>query len=120
MKRSNSYQATYLCNANYRYMISNNKLLHPIATITADEITYAGTANYMSNINYYLNKNTSFWTMSPNHWNTSGIVSAKIVSRNIVDNSHVTVYSGVRPVINLVQTTTVTGEGTSTSPWLVQ
>lgn len=118
-------QPSFICNADYKYTISNSKLSHPIATTSADEVTYAGALNDTTNMNYYLNNVTTinyyWWTMTPRLWNSSlGLHAYPVRTKGGLGNTLVNTNIGVRPVINLVSTTTVTGEGTSTSPWVVQ
>lgn len=94
-----------------------------IGMITADETSYAGSVYNTNNTTFYLNNNTSFWTMSP--FNIFGgyavefiINSGGALAYNSVYNSG-TMAMG-RPVIELKYGVTVLGSGTDVDPWVIQ
>ena len=99
----------------------NHKLTYPVGLITADEVVLAGGFGGSSNNSYYLHTGQSYWTMSPSHFYSSGNASVFFVysnggfGYNGVSNAY-----GVRPVINLKADITITGEGTSTDPYIVE
>ena len=49
--------------------LGNSKLKYPTATLTLDEVAYAGGTFGKSNKNYFLANNDSFWTMTPAYYN---------------------------------------------------
>ena len=99
----------------------------PIATITADEVAYAGGYYSATNTSYYIYQNassgaTGWWTLSPYDYGTKSRVwevggssnSGKLYS-GYVSNAY-----GVRPVLSLkscVQWSS--GSGTASSPYQV-
>ena len=91
-----------------------------VGLLTYDEVVYAGGYYNQSNSNYYLNNPAIYWwTMSPagfsgsnsNVWfvHTSGYLSS--------DNVYTTYR--LRAVLNLNADTLVTGDGTSSDPFVV-
>ena len=107
-----------------------SKITSKVGLITADELAYAGYAYNISNTTTYLQENATdtdayWWSLSPGDfggchgllcfigvWSVYG--RDGIFSRGIVHNA---VY--VRPSISLKSTTNVTGEGTSSSPFII-
>ena len=100
-----------------------SKINSKVGLITADELAFAGYAYNISNTTTYLQENatdTYWWSLSPYRFD-GGIAYVWGVGggdggfgRNIVDNT-----SGVRPSISLKSTTNVTGEGTSSTPYII-
>ena len=91
--------------------------------ITADELAYAGYASAMRNTTTYLQENatdTYWWSLSPGYfngvhasvWNVRG-------SSGGLGNDYVNGTNGVRPSISLKSTTNVTGEGSSSTPYII-
>ena len=100
-----------------------SKINSKVGLITADELALAGYAYNISNTTTYLQENatdTYWWSLSPNYfngfnadvWNVNG-------SYGSFGNSYVNYAVGVRPSISLKSTTSVTGEGTSSSPYII-
>ena len=100
-----------------------SKIISKVGLITADELAYAGYASGTENTTTYLQENATsdwWWSLSPRNftgsnagvWVVGG--SSGYFGNNIVDNS-----DGVRPSISLKSTTNVTGEGTSSSPFII-
>ena len=100
-----------------------SKINSKVGLITADELAYAGYAYAQNNITTYLQENatdTYWWSLSPSYfngdnanvWNVSG--SSGYFGSDGVDYTY-----GVRPSISLKSTTNVTGEGTSSSPFII-
>ena len=91
----------------------NKALTNPIGLITADEVWYAGGISYTSNSTYYLHANYQYWTMSPEYFNGSYAYDYFMYQYGdltpIVSTSS---NRGVRPVINLKSTVTLS----STNP----
>ena len=100
-----------------------SKINSKVGLITADELAYAGYAYNLQNTTTYLQENatdTYWWSLSPRNfdgfsasvWYVSGSFG------NFVGND-VGITNGVRPSISLKSTTNVTGEGTSSSPYII-
>ncbi len=100
-----------------------SKITSRVGLITADELAYAGYAARLYNRTTYLQENatdTYWWSLSPSYyygsrayvWVVGG--SAGVFDYNGVNNT-----SAVRPSISLKSTTNVTGEGTSSSPFII-
>ena len=100
-----------------------SKINSKVGLITADELAYAGYAIGTGNTTTYLQENatdTYWWSLSPNYfdgyrayvWNVIG-------SYGNFGNYNVGNSGGVRPSISLKSTTNVTGEGTSSTPYII-
>ena len=100
-----------------------SKINSKVGLITADELALAGYAYNISNTTTYLQENatdTYWWSLSPDGfggvnagvWGVSG-------SYGGFDNYIVNDACGVRPSISLKSTTNVTGEGTSSTPYII-
>ena len=100
-----------------------SKINSKVGLITADELAYAGYAYNISNTTTYLQENatdTYWWSLSPNAfngdranvWGVSGCYG--YFDGNRVGNTY-----GVRPSISLKSTTNITGEGTSSTPFII-
>ena len=100
-----------------------SKITSKIGLITADELAYAGYARGLQNTTTYLQENatdTYWWSLSPNSFNGSraNVWNVNGSSGNLSFNS-VNYTDGVRPSISLKSTTNATGEGTSSSPFII-
>ena len=100
-----------------------SKINSKVGLITADELAFAGYAYKLQNSTTYLQENatdTFWWSLSPfgfngdhaNVWCVSG-------SSGGFYNGSVYIAGGLRPSISLKSTTNVTGEGTSSSPYII-
>ena len=100
-----------------------SKITLKVGLITADELAFAGYAYDINNQITYLQENatdTYWWSLSPSDfggdsafvWRVGG--STGYFGSNIVDDTN-----GVRPSISLKSTTNVTGEGTSSTPYII-
>ena len=101
-----------------------SKINLKVGLITADELAYAGYAAYLQNSATYLQENatdTYWWSLSPNGFGgvSAGVWGVDGSNGNFV-NGYVDSTSGVRPLISLKSTTNVTGDGTSSSPFVVK
>ena len=100
----------------------NGNLTYKIGLLTADEIAFAGSIAYTYNRSTYLQENTGttwWWSLSPSYFNGSfafvwGVCSG-FLGYNVVDHNY-----GLRPVISLISSTNVTGDGTSENPYVVE
>ena len=100
-----------------------SKINSKVGLITADELAFAGYAYNIGNTTTYLQENatdTYWWSLSPSNfsggsasvWSVGGSYGG--FGSNGVDSA-----SGVRPLISLKSTTNVTGEGTSSAPYII-
>ena len=100
-----------------------SKINSKVGLITADELALAGYAYNISNTTTYLQENatdTYWWSLSPNSFNGDGAyVWGVFGSIGYFGYSYVGSTGGVRPSISLKSTTNVTGEGTSSSPYII-
>ena len=100
-----------------------SKINSKVGLITADELALAGYAYAQNNKTTYLQENATdswWWSLSPGGfdgglarvWSVDG--SSGYFVRDYVGNTY-----GVRPSISLKSTTNVTGEGTSSTPYII-
>ncbi len=100
-----------------------SKITSNVGLITVDELALAGYAKGLQNTTTYLQENatdTYWWSLSP--FGFSGdraYVWFVFGSRGFLDYYIVSNASGVRPSISLKSTTNVTGEGTSSTPYII-
>ena len=108
-----------------------SKITSKVGLITADELAYAGYAYRLKNSTTYLQENATdnwWWSLSPvffssnvDVWDAGGsaVVWGVNDSRGSFGFVGVGNAVGVRPSISLKSTTNVTGEGTSSSPFII-
>ena len=100
----------------------NGNLTYKIGLLTADEIAFAGSIAYTYNRSTYLQENTGttwWWSLSPSYFVGSYAYVWYVVSGNL-RNDNVDRGNGLRPVISLISSTNVTGDGTSENPYVVE
>ena len=100
----------------------NGDLTYKIGLLTADEIAFAGSIAYTYNRSTYLQENTGttwWWSLSPFSFGGSGARVWGVASGHL-DYGSVYNYRGLRPVISLISSTNVTGDGTSENPYVVE
>ena len=101
-----------------------SKITSKVGLITADELAYAGYAFGLQNTTTYLQENaTNNWwcSLSPGYFNGIGAGVWRVTGGNGGFGSDaVSNISGVRPSISLKPSTNVTGDGTSSSPFVVK
>ena len=100
----------------------NGDLTYKIGLLTADEIAFAGSIAYTYNRSTYLQENTGttwWWSLSPSYFGGS-YADVWGVYSGYLNYSGVNGYSGLRPVISLISSTNVTGDGTSENPYVVE
>ena len=100
-----------------------SKITSKVGLITADELALAGYAYGKNNTTTYLQENATYtywWSLSPGDFN-GGYARVWGVdgSSGGFGNGFVNITGGVRPSISLKSTTSVTGEGTSSSPFII-
>ena len=100
-----------------------SKITSKVGLITADELAYAGYAIGTGNTTTYLQENatdTNWWSLSPSaFFGGNAYVWYVLGSIGNFDNGGVNYTRGVRPSISLKSTTNVTGEGSSSSPYII-
>ena len=100
----------------------NGNLTYKIGLLTADEIAFAGSIAYTYNRSTYLQENTGttwWWSLSPVDFVGGGAGVWRVGSGYLGDD-YVYGYNGLRPVISLISSTNVTGDGTSENPYVVE
>lgn len=105
----------------------SNELKYPVALITADEASFAGSGSATAtngsayNANSYLRSGSNFWLLSPDYRASNGSARGfTLYSNGHLDYDYVYDGRGVRPAISLTSgTSAVDGTGTATSPWIV-
>ena len=100
----------------------NGDLTYKIGLLTADEIAFAGSIAYTYNRSTYLQENTGttwWWSLSPVSFSGSYAFVWNVYSGYLSDY-YVSFYNGLRPVISLISSTNVTGDGTSENPYVVE
>ena len=98
----------------------NKKLTYPVGLITVDEVVLAGGFGGKSNSSYYLYTGQQYWTMSPYYFGYGYAYVFYVTSAGDLRWGSVYYSDGVRPVINLNADVSFTGEGTTSSPYVVQ
>ena len=98
----------------------NYALDYPIGLITSDEVVLAGGFGGSSNSSYYLYTNQYYWTMSPCNFHDGIAYVFAVDSTSALFGHGVSGTHGIRPVINLDASVTLTGSGTSTDPYTVE
>ena len=100
-----------------------SKINSKVGLITADELAFAGYAFNIGNTTTYLQENatdTYWWSLSPYDFLGDGARVWDVGGSNGgFYSSYVSNAFGVRPSISLKSTTNVTGEGTSSSPFII-
>ena len=100
----------------------NGNLTYKIGLLTADEISFAGSIAYTYNRSTYLQENTGtnwWWSLSPNIFDGNYAYVWGVRSGGLRDFG-VRSGDGLRPVISLISSTNVTGDGTSENPYVVE
>ena len=96
-----------------------SKITSKIGLITADEIAFAGSIFGNYNRSTYLQENTGttrWWSLSPVDFHGSNARVWRVHSGGL-DSLDVNNNVGLRPVISLISSTSVTGDGTSENPY---
>ena len=101
-----------------------SKINSKVGLITADELAFAGHVYKQINLTTYLDENatdTYWWSLSPSAFNGSNASVWHVNgSSGRLYNGYVDGAGGLRPSISLKSATNVTGEGTSSSPFVVK
>ena len=99
-----------------------SKITSKVGLITADEIAFSGLIFGNYNHSTYLQENTGtnwWWSLSPYYFNGNNAYVWFVFSGRLNGNS-VNADYGVRPVISLISSTNVTGDGTRENPFIVE
>ena len=100
-----------------------SKINSKVGLITADELAFAGYAYAQNNTTTYLQENatdTYWWSLSPYYFDGSSAYVWFVDGSNGNFDYNIVGYTyGVRPSISLKSTTNVTGEGSSSSPYII-
>ena len=99
-----------------------SKITSKVGLITADEIAFAGSIFGNYNRSTYLQENTEtnwWWSLSPYRFDGS-YAFVWCVDSGYLNNGNVDNDGGLRPVISLISSTNVTGDGTSENPFIVE
>ena len=117
---------TNKCNGTILNQYNDNTDMY-VATITADEIVYAGGKASSSNYGYYLLNdyqriNSNYcWSLSLNNWNGSNSSSFYVYSFGSLYGNAVSSDFGSRPAVSLKSSTSLSGgEGTQQNPYIVK
>ena len=100
----------------------NGNLTYKIGLLTADEIAFAGFIYNTYNRSTYLQENagTSWWSLSPFKFDGSGVAVWNVGSGRLAYGDVNGSTGGLRPVISLISSTTISGgSGTSEDPYVV-
>ncbi len=93
----------------------NKALTYPIGLMSTAEFVYTSKAG---STYFSTTAAEAYWTMTPNKFDTSPYVTVIYMGSTSFVNVNNTTFS-VLPVINLKETVTVSGSGTSTDPYVV-
>ena len=101
-----------------------SKIASKVGLITADELAFAGYTVNSQNTTVYLQENATdyyWWSLSPDGFSDGLAYVWFVFGSNgyLHVNSRVSFTYGLRPSISLKSTTNVTGEGTSSSPFII-
>lgn len=90
-----------------------------IGLLTADEIAIAGGVYGTNNYNYYLYNGETFFTMTgADYYNYTANLFI-VTNTGALSTAPTTNLYGIRPVINIASTTTVSGAGTIDNPYTI-
>lgn len=105
----------------------NGQLSSPVALITADEASFAGSGSATAangsayNANSYLRTGSAFWTMTPYNRVSQVAYGFRLGTNGALASSSVVTTNGVRPVISLKENVTIAGgTGVATNPWVIR
>ena len=126
-RNRSTYKPSVTCqNKNDAFTVSdttkgNGKLTYPVALLTADELTMAGSGSPGYSTSSYLYTNQYWWSLSPfsfggNYANEFGLYSGGYLGTRNVNDSR-----GVRPAVSLAPGTSFTsGDGSGENPYKVE
>ena len=107
----------------------NKQLANPVALLTADELSFAGSGNKVASrgsayhYSSYLRSGSPFWTLSPEGRYYYGYaLGLAMAVGGYINDTTVTINNpfGVRPAISLSPGATAnSGSGTAVDPWVI-
>ena len=100
----------------------NGNLDYPIALLTADELTMAGSGRNGYSTSSFLYNGKDWWTLSPcyDSSNATAVVFRSAFS-GVLGNNGVKVFHGVRPAVSLAPGTDfASGDGSADNPYKVE
>ena len=98
-----------------------SKITSKVGLITADELALAGCTYAKKNTTTYLQENatdTPWWSLSPDYFTGSDAYVWNVIDGSLIGFNVSNTY-GVRPSISLKPSTNVTGNGTSSTPYII-
>ena len=99
----------------------NGALNHPVALLTADELTMAGSGYPGYSTSSYLYTNRVWWSLSPNYFDYYNASEFRLYSSGTLYSSNVNYSSGVRPAVSLAPGTSfASGDGSADTPYRVR
>ena len=126
-RNSQTYHPSVTCsNKNDAFTVNdttkgNGALTYPIALLTADEVTMAGSGLNGYSASSYLNTGNVWWTMSPYYFTDTNAYVFDMASSGKLSYYSTSNSSGVRPSVSLKPGTKFTsGDGSSTNPYIVE
>lgn len=90
-----------------------------IGLITADEVVMAGGSYNVNNFNYYLYNGENFYTATPAEYYNYSAYLFTINNSGAINIAKPNSGYGIRPVINLDSSITVSGSGTPNDPYTI-
>lgn len=90
-----------------------------IGLLTADEVAIAGGVYGTNNYNYYLYNGETFFTMTGADYHNYTANLFIVTNTGALSTAPTTNIYGIRPVINISSTTTVSGAGTIDNPYTI-
>jgi len=100
----------------------NGALTHPVALLTADELTLSGQGYYGCNTKNYLYTGRFWWSLSPISFSQMASMYYVIFDSLYQEETYVYNSYGVRPAVSLLVGTRITkdGDGSVNNPFIVQ
>lgn len=95
------------------------KFNQKVGLISADEVALAGGYFGTNNQNYYLYNGENFFTLTPAEYYYYNAYVFTVSNTGALQTTKVNTEYGIRPVINLVSTVTVSGSGTISDPYTI-
>lgn len=88
-----------------------------IGLISADEVASAGAVLGVANYNFYLNNGENYFTMSPAEYYNYRAYILYVTNTGSLATTETTSQIGIRPVLNIESTVSVSGNGTKENPY---
>ena len=99
----------------------NGALNHPVALLTADELTMAGSGIPGYSTSSYLYTNGVWWSLSPNSFFNTDAYGFVLRTKGSLNYLFVRYSYGVRPAVSLAPGTSfASGDGSSDTPYKVE